>query len=59
MAKKIDKTVPDDGEEPAGSEMVRVTVVVTLAEGGTIYEPGDEFETTPARADALGDAVAM
>ncbi len=35
-------------------ELVRVKAVIHLSEGGVAYKPGDEFEVTAERAEALG-----
>lgn len=39
------------------TETITVTALVDLYEAGSRYAKGDTFETTPARAEALGDAV--
>lgn len=46
-------------DEPSETKPATVTVRarVRLAEAGTMYAPGDEFETTNDRAGALGDLV--
>jgi hypothetical protein len=55
MAKKAESIETDT--LPAAPALVTVTATVTLAEGGTLYHPGDTLETTPERAAALGPAV--
>lgn len=55
MAKKA-------SNKPTGDTTPVVTVrvkVASLGEEGITYEKGDEFETTEARAAALGDSVEL
>jgi hypothetical protein len=55
MAKKA-------SQKPTGDSSPVVTVRVlcnSLGEGGFTYSKGDEFETTEARAAALGDSVEL
>jgi hypothetical protein len=41
----------------AKTETVTCTATCHLSEAGTHYRPGDTFEATPERAEALGPAV--
>lgn len=52
MAKKATE---ETNEETV--ETVVVTALVQLCEGGETYIAGETFETTPARAAALGENV--
>jgi len=55
MAKKA-------SQKPTGDESPTITVrclVNSLGEGDYTYSKGDEFETTEARAAALGDSVEL
>jgi hypothetical protein len=55
MAKKA-------SQKPIGDDSPTITVRVlvnSLGEGDFTYSKGDEFETTAARAAALGDAVEL
>lgn len=38
-------------------EMVKVRTLCRLSESAVIYEPGQIFETSKDRAEALGDSV--
>jgi 23S rRNA C2498 (ribose-2'-O)-methylase RlmM len=39
--------------EPMADNLVTVKAVAWLNEDGVTYKPGDEFKTSPARADSL------
>ena len=50
------KTTATPAAKPA-QETVTVTATCSLAEGGRTYKSGECFQTTAARAEALGEAV--
>lgn len=55
MAKKPTETAPETPAAP--SPTIRVRALCVLGEAGELYLPGNEFDTTPERATALGDTV--
>jgi len=51
------KKAPAPAAKTTESETVTVTATCSLAEGGRTYKSGECFQTTAARAEALGEAV--
>jgi hypothetical protein len=52
-----DTTTTPPADEKPGKKPVNVKALIHLVEDGNRYTPGDEFQVTPERAKALGEAV--